>query len=296
MPKICYVEKRFNDKSQILIAQANSIIADMNSQGYTLTLRQLYYQFVSKNYIPNNDKEYDNLGKLINNARLAGKIDWNAIIDRTRSMKKNAHWEDPKQFLEVVAPQFALDKWEGQTYRPEVWVEKDALVGVVERICRQLDVPYFSCRGYTSQSELWAAAQRMSDYDITGAIPVVIHLGDHDPSGLDMTRDVTDRLKLFCRTDIEVRRIALNRDQVRKYNPPPNPAKLTDVRARGYIAEHGGSSWELDALSPKVITKLISDAIYELRDEDTYAERKRLEDQHRAQLVAAAEQMEDGED
>jgi hypothetical protein len=291
MPRIKYVEKRFQDKSLRLIEIANQIIVEFTAQGFELTLRQLYYQFVARDFIPNNQKSYDNLGSLINDARLAGLVDWNAIVDRTRNMRKNSHWENPKDFLESVAPQFQLDKWEGQKYRPEVWVEKDALVGVVERVCRKLDVPYFSCRGYTSQSEVWSAAQRLLSWRDDDYTPIIIHLGDHDPSGIDMTRDVTDRLKLFCDDEIEVQRIALNRDQIRKYNPPPNPAKLTDSRCEGYISVHGNQSWELDALNPKIISALIEKAIESLRDDDIYEERVELENKYRAILLKAANAM-----
>lgn len=78
---------------------------------------------------------------------------------------------------------------------------------------------------------------------------VILHLGDHDPSGIDMTRDISDRLELFG-ADVEVKRIALNWDQIDEFTPPPNPAKLSDSRAGAYIAEYGDESWELDALEP----------------------------------------------
>jgi hypothetical protein len=287
--KICYVEKNFRPASRVLIDQANAEIASLHAQGYDLTLRQLYYQLVAKNVIPNTPTSYDNLGNLVNDARLAGLISWHAIIDRTRNQKKNPHWENPKDFLEQVSPQFGIDKWEGQAYRPEVWVEKDALVGIVEKISRELDVPYFSCRGYTSQSEMWAAAQRLIDWrDNHGQTPVIIHLGDHDPSGIDMTRDIEDRLKLFCEDEIEVRRIALSRAQVNRYRLPPNPAKLTDCRANAYIQIHGASSWELDALNPKVISDLIRAEIDDLREDDKFDDRQDDENRGRDQLIKAA--------
>ena len=97
----------------------------------------------------------------------------------------------------------------------------------------------------------------------------MIHLGDHDPSGIDMTRDIGDRLALFD-AETTVRRIALNMNQVEAYSPPPNPAKLTDARANGYITRYGNQSWELDALDPTTLDALITSTIDEFRDPEQW--------------------------
>lgn len=263
MPKIKYVERSFSAESLKLVTLSNQIIADYTEQGYTLTLRQLYYQMVSRGIIANKLTEYKRLGSIINDARLAGLIDWKAIEDRTRNLRSLSHWDSPSSIVDTCAKQFWMDHWSNQNYRPEVWIEKDALVGVIEGVCNRMDVPFFSCRGYTSQSEMWGAAMRLMSHANKGQSPVIFHLGDHDPSGKDMTRDITDRMELFM-GGIELKRLALNMNQVEKYNPPPNPAKITDSRASAYIAEFGNSSWELDALEPQVISKLIEDAVTSL--------------------------------
>lgn len=288
--KICYVEKRFGAKTSAMIANANAIIEEYEAQGFELTLRQLYYQFVARDLIPNTMRDYKNLGAVINDARLAGLISWNAIVDRTRNLMKNSHWNGPHEIVEACAKQFQIDKWAEQTHRVEVWIEKDALIGVIERAARALDVAFFSCRGYTSQSELWAAGQRLSKYLDGGQTPVVIHLGDHDPSGKDMTRDIEDRLRMFM-GGCEVNRIALNMDQIRKYNPPPNPAKITDSRARGYIKQFGKQSWELDALDPKVIHSLIEKTVLSYRDDKAWQKAVKVEKGHRARLSEVAEEL-----
>ncbi|MBO2461123.1 hypothetical protein [Actinomadura violacea] len=254
-----------------IIRRANEICADYANQGYDLTLRQLYYQFVSRDWIPNRQSEYKRLGEIMSDARLAGLIDWHYIVDRTRNLRGLAHWDGPRQIIDAVAAQYLTDRWADQPNRVEVWIEKDALVGVIQRVCNRNDIPYFSCRGYTSQSELWSAARRLSRYADAGQGTVVLHLGDHDPSGIDMSRDISDRLALFGAEDTEVRRIALNRDQVDQHRPPPNPAKLTDSRARGYIREHGWSSWELDALDPATMSALIEDEISACRDDQLWS-------------------------
>jgi hypothetical protein len=231
---------------------------------------------------------------VINDARLAGLIDWEAIVDRTRNLQKNSHWTSPKEIVEGAASQYQIDKWATQEYRVEVWVEKDALIGILENICRRLDVSFFSCRGYTSQSEMHEAAQRLLRWkNVHDQKPVIIHLGDHDPSGKDMTRDIQERMDLFAGESdvVTVERIALNMDQIKLYRPPPNPAKITDSRARNYIKEFGQKSWELDALDPKVIEKLIRSTVNQYLDQEKYDEQVEIENKHKATLLASAKKM-----
>lgn len=274
MPLIAYQDIGFQRKSLRMIEQANDIIDDFRAQGYTLTLRQLYYQFVSKDWIPNNEKSYDNLGRLITNARLAGLIDWNAIEDRGRGIHGWLIEEDETEPLNGIEGGFALDFWQRQNVYVEVWIEKDALSSVLRRPCQRWRVPYMPCKGYLSASEAWRAGQRYEAMFDEGRQCVLIHLGDHDPSGIDMTRDNDERLEMFAGQGVDVRRIALNMDQVRRYDPPPNPAKMTDKRAPQYIAQYGPKSWELDALPPKVIETLIEDEIKTLIDFDKWNETK----------------------
>ena len=144
--KIQYVERDFAPRSLEVIDLANEIIEVYRAQGFDLTLRQLYYQFVSRGLIPNRDSEYKKLGSIVNDARLAGLIDWERIQDRTRNVRRLSHWEDPAGVIKSALASYHVDYWEGQEYRPEVWIEKDALVGVIEGVCEELDVPFFSCR------------------------------------------------------------------------------------------------------------------------------------------------------
>lgn len=270
MPKICYIEKKFRSESLSLIDQINEVIEEYEAQGYSLTLRQCYYQLVARGIIPNNERSYKNTGNLINDARLSGLIDWYAIEDRTRNLQKLAHWDNPQSIIESASYQYRKDIWENQSYYVEVWVEKEALSNVVGRVADELDVPYFCCRGYVSQSEMWSASQRLQRKQREGKYCVIIHLGDHDPSGIDMSRDIEDRLLLFG-VDYDMflfRRIALNMEQIDLYNPPPNPAKLTDSRCGNYISKYGDESWELDALEPKVIHDLITTNVTEFWDYD----------------------------
>lgn len=266
MSKRKYKDIRFHGKSLETIERVNAIVAEYEAQGYELTLRQVYYQLVARGFIPNNERSYKNLGSLINDGRLAGLIDWYAIVDRTRNLRRNSHWDCPEDVIDSARYSYMLDRWENQPNYVEVWVEKDALIGIVSQICRELDVPHFSCRGYTSQSEMWSAAQRFIRQNHRES-RTIIHLGDHDPSGIDMTRDIQERMDMFG-ADVFVKRVALTMEQIETYNPPPNPTKLSDARANGYIEEYGHECWELDALEPKVITSLIRDEVTALQDPD----------------------------
>jgi hypothetical protein len=181
VPRICYAPKRFAAKTMAVIEQANAIFDEYSAAGFILTLRQLYYQFVSRDLLANTDDNYKRLGSIINDARLAGLVDWELMEDRTRNLARQPSWENPAEIIESAATQFRIDKWADQRFRPEVWIEKDALAGVFDRVCSEEQVPYFSCRGYTSQSEMWVAGQRLTRWIKAGQVPVIFHFGDHDP-------------------------------------------------------------------------------------------------------------------
>ena len=300
MPKIKYVTKNFQTKTVAVIENSNAIITEYSEQGFTLTLRQLYYQMVARAMIPNTAREYKRIVSIITDARLAGLIDWFAIEDRTRSLRSNSHWESPHDLVASAKRQYQIDKWENQDHRLEVWIEKDALTGVIAGVCRELDVPYFSCRGYTSISAIWQAAMRLRNHAINldhEQAPVVIHLADHDPSGIDMTRDARDRLDLLTGMagNVQVKRIALNMNQVEQYGPPPNPTKLTDSRAPDYIGRFGDDSWELDALNPQVIADLIETTILSYRDEELWADKVLEEEYHKDIIQTGLDAMPDPE-
>lgn len=290
--KICYREWNPNSGTQAVVTTANEILDEYTEQGYHLSLRQLYYQFVARDLLPNTEKSYKRLGDIITKARDAGMIDWDLIQDRGRSLYGHTHYDNGEDFLNQMANRFHCNWWEGQDRRVQVWVEKEALSNVVHRAASAWDVDYFPCKGYMSASAIWEMGQLMlnSGHDDW----LVLHLGDHDPSGIDMSRDIEDRLRLYSSQifeddnispDIEVRRIALNMDQIEEYNPPPNPAKVTDSRADKYIAVHGAESWELDALEPSIIVELIESHIKgAITDMSQFKKRKKYQRDTRSKL------------
>lgn len=275
MPYISYIEpKNFQKSSLKIIDLADQIATSYKARGFNLTLRQLYYQFIARDIFPNDEKNYNRLKNIISDARLSGMINWDHIEDRGREAH-DVGWlgHIPPELAERIGylqHGHALDLWEGQDRRVEVWVEKQALEEVAQRAARSYRVGYFACKGYVSQSEMWRAGQRLREAIDEGQEPLILHLGDHDPSGIDMTRDIEDRLSMFAEQDIEVRRLALNMNQILELKPPPNPAKLTDSRFASYLEKHGEKSWELDAVSPERLVQIIQDEIAGVLDVDLF--------------------------
>lgn len=276
-----YKSTNFKPASLAMIDCINGIIIEYTTAGYTLTVRQLYYQLVARDLVPNTLRSYKNIAGLINDGRIAGLIDWDAIEDRTRDFITRSRWSGGREILDAVAQQFHMDMWEKQERRVFVIVEKEALVGVLQKVCHRYDVPLLAARGYPSASVVREFADSvllptMED----GKGVLILHLGDHDPSGIDMTRDLEERITLFTRGDFsfnrsaELRRIALTMDQVEDQNPPPNPAKTTDARFAGYRRKYGNESWELDALQPQYLTELVEQHVQGEIDTGLWQERR----------------------
>jgi len=262
-----YVPKKFTEDHMTIIQQAAVFMAEFKRDGYKMSLRQLYYQFVANVHdFPNTEASYKRLGKIITDARLAGHLDFETIEDRGRVCSEVWTQIDPMAVLEDLEYSYAEDYWADQDNYVEVWVEKDALSSIIERPCRRLKVPFLACKGYMSASAAWEAGNRFKAAQAEGKNTVLIHLGDHDPSGIDMTRDNGARLEMFTGKKVEVRRIGLNMDQIIQYDPPPNPTKVTDSRAKEYLRRFGETCWELDALKPGVIAKLITDEVEKFVD------------------------------
>jgi hypothetical protein len=270
---------RPDGKTREVIDQANIILADIGDA----TVRQVYYQFVSRTWLENNQREYNRLGKIISRGRNAGLIRWDAIVDRTRGVRGFISYLPPTDLRDYasevverirsraddVADSYRVNRWHTQPNYIEVWVEKDALVGVVQDACNiRGGIPYLSCRGFASDTVIYDAAKRMRRHKEDNRNVVVLHLTDHDPSGLQMTPDISERLRTYAQSQIEVRRIALNEDQTAGL--PPNFVKDSDSRSATYKEDFGEDCWELDALHPRQIKALIRDEIEKLIDEGAW--------------------------
>lgn len=300
-----YENTNFREAALRLIATCEAVLNEYISAGYTITVRTLYYQLVSRNVIPNQERSYKNLTGLINDARLAGLLDWDVIEDRGRRPVVRPRWGDGSHFIRSVAPQYHTDMWAEQANRVFVVVEKDALAGVLEATCREYDVPLLAAKGYPSVSSVrdlvheeifpyiyegWRNRENPGKPRKPAQRIVFLHMGDHDPSGLDMSRDLERRLRLFSEDAFRLvfQRIALNMDQIEEQQPPPNPAKVTDSRFEGYQREYGSESWELDALPPDYLNDLLSGHIAEWVDETLWGQKRQIIESTRGKLIDLA--------
>lgn len=290
--KQAYTHINFQSASRVMIKIMNGIIDEYMPAGLRLTVRQLYYQLVARDVIPNNMKSYHLTVRVCTDGRMAGLIDWDAIEDRARHFIRRPNWDSGSDILGAAASSFHKDMWVTQQRRVFVVIEKEALVGVLEGVCHEYDVPLLAAKGYPSVSVLREFAEEDLKRPMSEE-PLVIHLGDHDPSGIDMTRDIVDRLGVFYGQPCEVRRIALNMDQVRKHKPPPNPAKQTDARFASYYAAHGASCWELDAMKPDFLSKIVKTEVEKVIDWRAWDDRKAEIQKVRGKITRFAKRFKD---
>ena len=189
-----------------MIDNANAIIEEYQGMGYRLTLRQLYYQMVASDLISNNLKSYKRLASIINDARWAGEIDWDAIEDRARETKITSTWESPKSIMRGVLNSYREDLWIFQPSYVEVMCEKDAVSNILQPVCNELGVSFTANRGYPSASLLYEVSNRIAKaHENQKDVVAFIYFGDHDPSGLDMDRDVYERLVTLTEDTIEIK-------------------------------------------------------------------------------------------
>jgi hypothetical protein len=274
--KIKFRSSPLTKSNQAKLATINAIVEEYQAQRLVLTLRQLYYQLVSRDIIPNKQAEYAKLSRILKEGRMSGIVDWDAIEDRLRVVETRPSWDSPKGILESAAYSYQKKRLEGQKNYLEVWVEKDALSGVLSRVTAPYHVPIMVNRGYSSASAMFDAWERFKNVPQKNV--TILYLGDHDPSGMDMIRDNYDRIMEFQNGNqgkwfnFEVVPIALTAEQIAQYDPPPNPAKMSDPRAYNYVKEHGDTSWEVDALRPEVLNQLLIDNIESRIDKQLYDE------------------------
>lgn len=262
---------RLNKANKVRLDLVNSILEEYAQDGYVLTLRQLYYQLVSRDVIPNKQVEYTRLSNILKKGRMAGIVDWDAIEDRIRKPQLPYWVSGINDAMEDTIEQYRLNRMKGQNHYIEVWVEKDALSSILSRVTRKYGIRLMVNRGYSSISAMYDAYGRF-DYWGEDKELTILYFGDHDPSGLDidMIRDIGKRMYDFDGMDVDVVPVALTMEQIRKFNPPPNPTKVSDPRADWYISEWGHTSWELDALPPNELIRLAEQEVTSRIDLDIY--------------------------
>lgn len=290
-----YEEWSPQEETLTTLARAKEIMMEYADEGLSLTLRQLYYQFVSRNFIPNEEREYNRLGRIVSKGRRAGYLPWGVIKDQERNLRYLPNYTGPDDIISQSASRFHVDLWKGQRCRPEILVEKKALQDIVKAPANDLDVDYAACKGYLSDTFVRQMAQRHRRYMNEKQQPVVIHLGDHDPSGINMTEDIREKLAMYGAVT-KVDRVALNMEQINEHDPPPQPAKVSDSRYEEYAKQYGTESWELDALPPDLLDSVIRSAVKKYREDEKWNQRKELEKEGRRELRVLAERWEEIED
>ena len=285
---------KFNKKSVEKLVLVEEIIEEYQAQGLKLTLRQLYYQLVSRDYIPNEKREYDKLSVLLSKARWGGYVDWEVIEDRLRRPRLPYYEKSVESALLSLSRYYRIDRQKGQPNYVETWVEKDSLSSVLSPVTNKYHIRLMVNRGYSSTTAMHDAFERFERAGNRGQVLYILYIGDFDPSGLDMLRDVEQRLQEFGVVVIVVP-IALTHEQVKQYNPPPNFAKVKDPRAGWYIEKFGRNSWEVDALRPEVLNQLLVDAIEMRVDMDLYnkALKREWKDIKRLKQLAKRESRKD---
>jgi len=272
-----------------IVESTNEILGEYS---YPLTLRQIYYRLVSNGVIPNSRSAYNGLSKWLVKAREDGDVDDAKIEDRSRSIIKAVEgYDSPDQFIEAVeywihnlGDRYHANLWSNQDVYLEIWVEKEALDRVIARAAQPFQVTVCPTKGYSSYSYIKrdAVDGRFSEVDK----PIIcLYFGDHDPSGKQMTEDLQRRSNRYGNgMNIEIKRVALTQEQIRKYNLPPNRTKSKDTRTPKYVAEFGDECWELDAIPPDDLQSLVISSIEQYIDRDRWNKVLKQEEKDRASL------------
>ncbi len=236
--------------------------------GMRLTLRQIYYRLVAAQFFPNVLQSYKWLSTVLVDARKDGDIDYNAIEDRTREMHEGygedrtaaAHFRRSWEYVADMDNRYTMPHWWGQPKFVQVWLEKQALAALFEQVTDAEGIDLAVCRGYPSLTFLWEASETLQELDSKEI--QILYFGDFDPTGEDIPRYVMETLREEFGIEATFERVAINRDQIDRYNIPPAPAKTTDSRYTAFVAEHG-VAWqvELDAIEPRTLQGLVRDAI-----------------------------------
>lgn len=231
-----------------------------------LTLRGLYYQLVSLG-MTNSLNHYKRVVSAMIDARWDGDVDFEAFSDRDRAMVGETAYEETTVDSKVADGIFGVDyymtnyrknRWENQDFYIEVLIEKKALQGVFEPICKRWNVALGACKGYPSLTFLNEMSERFQDAEACGKIPIIIYFGDYDPSGEDIPRSLAVNLRDLGVHNIQVDRRALLEWQVKEWNLPIAPAKVSDSRTANW---DGLGQVELDSVRPEKLQAMCTEAI-----------------------------------
>ena len=248
-----------------------------------ITLRQLYYRLVARLLIPNTINSYKRLSRIMVKAREREDAPVNCLEDRSRRVlgRGDTGYDSAEEYLKQKLSSlqdtwkgFSMPMWEDQPVYLLISLEKDALSRLVSRVANQYSVRTFPTRGYPSFSYVQLMANYMQTRLAEKPI-IVLYFGDFDPSGVDIERDLEDRLGRYGAKDFKVKRIALTVDQIKDHQLPPMPVKRSDARAESFMNEYGDKTVELDALDPNLLQDIVKKAIQDNIDSKKWNARVR---------------------
>jgi len=250
-----------------------------------MTVRQLFYQMVSRQLIDKTEKQYDTVGRLATQMRRSGELPYSWLADSTRWMRKPNSHGSLEGFLTEQQTLYRRDLWQDQDAYVEVWLEKDALAGVLVEATQYWDVPLMVCRGYASLSFLHSAAGKIRDVNKP---TFLYYFGDCDPSGRDIPRAVETALREMAPgADITFEVVAVTDQQIIDFNLPTRPTKNTDSRSKNFE----GESVEVDALPPRELIRICRNCIEQHIDDDVLARHTIVENAERQTLTTIVGNM-----
>jgi hypothetical protein len=246
------------------------------------TVRQVFYRATVAGLIPKTEEAYNGvIVRLLLHMRERGKMPWDWISDNTRWVHRTASYDKLSDLLSESAALYRRNLWNDNPVRVEVWLEKDALAGTLFDVTNPLRVGLYVSRGFSSASYLHEAAEAGIE---SGKRTIIYQLGDHDPSGIWIARQIEKRLRQFG-ADIEFHRLAVTLEQIERWGLPSRPTKRQgNSHAKGFK----GSSVELDAVEPDMLRDLVKRAIMRHMDQGLYRRTLEIEDQERRTLDALA--------
>ncbi len=282
--------KRRARRTKVAIKALEDALVAIVKEHAPLTCRHVFYLAMAVALITKSEKEYKyTIGRLLLRLRREGRISYRDIADESRWVRRVETSRGARQALKACARFYRRDLLHDQRLHLELWVEKAALVGVIEDVCDEFAVPLYPTSGFASETFIYEAALEIAHaIKEDGHRAVIYTLGDHDPSGMHITRDLERRLRRLVeevsneRLDFEVRRLALTPEQVRRYRLPTRPTK----REKNNHAKRFrfARSVELDALPPETLRGIVRDAIEREIDPQRLARTKRVEAAERETL------------
>ena len=266
------------------------LILDWAEQNHPVTVRQIFYRLSTLDAVPKTENGYKMIGRLCTKMRRAGEIDFDWFADNTRWMRKPRTYNSIQDALSYTAETYRRALWQNQAGLVEIWLEKEALAGVVHEVTEKWDVPLMVVRGYPSLSFLHTAAKEIIRATQKGKISHIFYLGDYDPSGLDIYRAIVEDLNGFAPdAQMTMQRMAVTQEQIREWDLPSRPTKKTDSRAKGFT----GESVELDAITPDNLRQIVSECIESVVDSDALEKTLHIEQLERESIPNLLESLSD---